>query len=322
VRAIRFHETGDASKLVLEEIDVPNPEGDQVRVKVEAIGLNFTEIYNRRGWYVTTLPFTPGPEFAGVIDALGENVNGLRVGQRVATANGSGGYAEYALAPASKVVPLPETISSQQGAAVMLQGLTAHYLATSTYPLKKGDTALIHAASGGVGLLLVQIAKKFGARVIGTVSTEEKAQLARQAGADEVILYSHEDFEAETKRLTDDKGVEVVYDSVGKETFLKGLNVLKPRGYMVLFGQSSGPAEPISPQLLNQKGSLFLTRPTLGHYILTQDELMRRANDLFTWMAAGQLNVRIDRTFPLAEAASAQRYMEDRQTKGKVLLSP
>jgi NADPH2:quinone reductase len=291
-----------------------------VRVKVAATGLNFIEIYQRKGYYPNPLPFTLGGEFSGTVDALGEGVSDFRVGDRVGTASGSGGYAEYAIAAASRLVPVPASISLEAAAAVLLQGMTAHYLAFSTYPLKAGDTALVHAAAGGVGLLLVQIAKRCGARVIGTVSTEEKARLARQAGADAIILYTQEDFESETRRLTDGKGVEVVYDSVGKTTFLKGLNVLKPRGYMVLFGQSSGPVDPINPQILNQKGALFLTRPTLGFYTLTRTELLQRANDLFRWMEAGELQVRIDQRFPLKDAATAQTYMEARSTKGKVLL--
>ena len=243
-------------------------------------------------------------------------------GDRVGTASGQGGYADFAIAPAARLVHVPESVSLEQAAAVLLQGMTAHYLMLSTYALKPGDTALVHAAAGGVGHLLVQIAKKFGARVIATVSTDEKARLARETGADHVILYSQQDFEAETKRLTGGKGVEVVYDGVGKATFLKGLNCLKPRGLMVLYGQASGPVEPINPQILNQKGSIFLTRPSLGHYLLTRDELLWRAGDLFHWLASGELKVRIDRIFPLEKAGAAQSYMEERGTKGKVLILP
>jgi NADPH:quinone reductase len=291
-------------------------------VRVAAAGLNFIETYQRSGVYPVKLPFSPGAEFAGTVDAAGAGVTGFQVGDRVATANGSAGYAEYALAPAERLVQVPAVISVEQAAAVMLQGMTAHYLALSTYPLKPGETALVHAAASGVGHLLVQIARMRGARVIGTVSTEEKARLAREAGADEVILYTQQDFETETKRLTGGLGVEVVYDGVGKTTFAKGLNCLKPRGYMVLYGGASGQVEPLNPQVLNQKGSLFLTRPTLGHYLLTRMELLWRAGDLFDWMEAGQLKVRIDRTFPLAEVASAHAYIEERRTKGKVLLVP
>jgi NADPH2:quinone reductase len=322
MHAVRVHEPGDASKLTYEEVVVPEPKAGEVRVKVAAIGLNFVEIYNRKGLYPNQLPFTPGGEFAGTVDAVGEGVADLKPGDRVATANGTGAYADYAIAPAEKLVPLPEGVSLELGAAVMLQGMTAHYLALSTYMLKSGDTALVHAGAGGVGQLLVQIAKKRGARVLATVSTEEKARLAREAGADEVILYTQDDFEIEVKRLTGGKGVEVVYDSVGKTTFLKGLNCLKPRGLMALYGQSSGPVEPINLQLLNQKGSLFATRPTLGHYVLTREELLWRAGDLFKWIASGELKVRVDRSFPLAQVAAAHTYMEDRGTKGKVLLIP
>ncbi len=320
--AIRIHEYGDASKLVYEEAPVPEPKAGEVRVKVKATGLNFVELYERKGLYPKPLPFTPGAEFAGTIDALGEGVTDFQPGDRVGTANGQGGYAEFALAPVARLVHVPEAISLEWAAAVLLQGMTAHYLTFSTYALKPGDTALVHAAAGGVGHLLVQIAKKLGARVIATVSTEEKARIAREVGADEVILYSQQDFGAETKRLTGGKGVDVVYDGVGKTTFAKGLNCLKPRGLMALYGQSSGPVEPLNPQILNQKGSLFLTRPTIGHYLLTREELLWRAGDLFLWIASGELKVRIDRTFPLKEAGAAQSYMEERGTKGKVLILP
>ena len=322
MKAIRIHETGDASKLIYEEAPLPQPKAGEVRVKVTAAGLNYIETYQRKGLYPLPLPFIPGGEFAGIIDALGAGVTGFEVGQRVGTASGSGGYAEFALAPAAKLVRVPDGVTLEGAAAVLLQGMTAHYLAYSTYPLKAGHTALVHAAAGGVGLILVQLAKKCGARVIATVSTEEKADLARGAGADEVILYTQADFEAETKRLTGGAGVEVVYDGVGKTTFEKGLNVLKPRGYMVLYGQASGPVDALNPQVLNAKGSLFLTRPTLGHYTLTREELDWRAGDLFGWMASGALNVRVDRTFALQNAADAHRYIEGRETKGKVLILP
>ncbi len=322
MRAIRVNEFGDASQLNAAEVPLPEPKAGEVRVKVAAVGLNFVEIYQRKGLYPMPRPFSPGGEFAGMVDAVGEGVSEFRVGERVATASGSGGYAEYALAPAARLVLVPAAVSLEQAAAVMLQGLTAHYLAYSTYPLKEGEIALVHAAAGGVGQLLVQLAKRCGAQVIATVSNAEKADLARAAGANQVILYSEQDFEAEVKRLTGGKGVEVVYDGVGKTTFAKGLNCLKPRGYMVLYGQASGPVEPIDPQILNQKGSLFLTRPSLGHYLLTRTELLQRTLDLFSWMIAGELQVRIDRTFPLAEAAAAHTYMEQRGTRGKVLLIP
>ncbi len=324
MRAIRVHEFGDASKLIDEDVPIPEPKAGEVRVKVEATGLNFTEIYQRQGAYkgARPFPFILGGEFAGVVDAVGEGVTDFHLGDQVGTADGIGGYAEYAIAPAAKLITLPEQISAQQAAAVLLQGMTAHYLTHSTFPLKPGHMALIHAAAGGVGLLLVQIAKKCGAQVIATVSTDEKAQLARSAGADQVILYSKADFEAETKHLTGGKGVDVVYDAVGKTTFAKSLNCLKPRGYLVLYGQASGPVDPIDPQVLAQKGALFLTRPNRVAYVLTREELDWRVNDLFKWLLSGELNLRIDRTFPLSEAAAAQRYMEDRGTRGKVLLIP
>jgi NADPH2:quinone reductase len=320
--AIRIHEYGDAGNLSYEEAPMPEPEAGEVRVKVKATGLNFVEIYQRKGLYPNPLPLTLGAEFAGTVDAIGEGVTDFRKGDRVGTASGHSGYAEFAIAPASRLVQVPEAVSLEQAAAVLLQGMTAHYLALTTYVLKPGDTVLVHAAAGGVGQLLVQIAKKLGARVIATVSTDEKARLAHQAGADEVILYSQEDFEAETKRLTGGNGVEVVYDGVGKATFTKGLNCLKPRGLMALYGQASGPVEPINPQILNQKGSLFLTRPTLGHYLLRREEFLWRAGDLFNWIVSGELKVRIDRTFPLKEASTAHTYMENRGTKGKVLILP
>ncbi len=322
MKAIRIYEFGGSSQLMFEEAPKPEPKAGEIRVKVSAIGLNFVEIYQRKGQYPGQRPFIPGSEFAGTVDAAGEGVTEFQIGDRVATASGTGGYAEYATAPAEKTVHVPATVSLDLAAAVLLQGMTAHYLALSTYPLKPGDTALVHAAAGGVGQLLVQVAKKCEARVIATVSTDEKAQIARELGADEIIRYDREDFEAEVKRMTDGKGVEVVYDGVGKATFSQGLNCLKPRGYMVLYGQASGPVEPINPQLLNQKGALFLTRPTLGYYILTREELLKRSGDLFRWMAAGELKVRIDRKFPLSETRAAHDYMENRSTKGKVLIVP
>jgi NADPH2:quinone reductase len=322
MKAIRLHSHGEADALTYEDMPMPEPAAGEVRVKIGAAGLNFIDIYQRRGWYKIALPLTLGQEGAGTVDALGEGVTEFKAGDRVAYASVLGAYADYAIVPVAKLVPVPTAVSIEQAAAVMLQGMTAHYLATSTFPLEKGHTALVHAASGGVGLLLTQIAKMRGARVIGTVGSAEKAELAQGAGADDVILYKEQDFEAEVKRLTDGAGVDVNYDSVGKDTFHKGLNILKPRGLMALYGQSSGQVEPIDPQLLSQKGSLFLTRPTLGSYTLTRAELLGRAGDLFQWMAAGKLNVRVDRTFKLSEAADAHRYMEGRGTKGKVLLTP
>jgi len=322
MQAIRIHQFGGADVLRGESIPMPEPSQGEARVKIEAAGINFIDVYQRTGQYRGELPFTLGVEGAGVIDKVGAGVTEIKPGDRVAFASHPGSYAEYATVSAWKLVSIPNGVSMQQAAAVMLQGMTAHYLTHSTYPLQPGDTALIHAAAGGVGLLLVQIAKRCGARVFGTTSTEEKARLARTAGADEVILYTQTDFEKEVKRLTDGKGVNVVYDSVGKTTFDRSLNCLKPRGYMVLFGQSSGAVPPLDPQVLNAKGSLFLTRPTLGHYTADRQELLQRANDLFAWIAAGELSVRVDKAFPLAQAAEAHRYLESRQSKGKVLLIP
>lgn len=322
MRAIQVHQFGGADQLAYDDVSIPEPGPGELRVKVQAIGLNFVEIYQRKGLYPGKLPFIPGAEFSGTVDAVGQGVMGFQVGDSVATANGRGGYGEYAIAPAAKTIAVPDHISLEIAAALMLQGITAHYLACSTYPIQAGNTVLIHAAAGGVGQLLVQIAKIRGARVIATVSTEEKARIAKECGADEVILYSRDDFEQITRNLTDGKGVEVVYDGVGKATFTKGLNCLKPRGYMVLFGQASGVVEPVDPQVLNQKGSLFLTRPTIAHYTLSREEVTWRTSDLFHWIDAKQLKVKIDRTFPLKDVAEAQTYMENRLTKGKVLLLP
>src|SRR5512138_2687764 len=317
MKAVRVYQYGGLEALKLEDLPVPNPGVDEARVKIEAIGVNFIDIYHRMGRYQGSLPLTLGQEAAGTVDAVGPDVTQVRPGDRVAYASVQGSYAEFAVAPAWRLVPVPTGVDAKQAAAVMLQGMTAHYLAFSTYPLKEGETALVHAAGGGTGQLLVQIAKRRGVRILGTVSTEEKARLAREAGADEVILYNQTDFEKEVKRLTDNKGVDVVYDSVGKDTFDKSLNCLRRRGYMVLFGASSGAVPPLDPQVLNAKGPLFLTRPFLAHYTADRDELLWRATDLFHWIAAGKLNVHIDKTFPLAEAAEAQRYLEDRQSKGK-----
>lgn len=320
--AIRVHEFGGPEALRYEEVSVPEPGSGEVRVKIDAAGLNFIDIYHRTGQYPTEPPITPGMEGAGVVDAVGAGVTNVREGDRVAYTMERGAYAEHAIVPAWKLVPVPDELSTEYAAAVMLQGMTAHYLSHSTYPLESGDTALIHAAAGGVGHLLVQMAKRRGAHVIGTASTEEKVQLAQEAGADDMIRYTEADFEEEAERLTDGAGVSVVYDSVGKTTFDKSLNCLQPRGYLVLYGQSSGAVSPLDPQILNQKGSLFLTRPSLGNYVADRGELLERAQDLFNWMVAGELDVRLDKTFPLAEAAEAHRYMEGRKTKGKVLLIP
>jgi NADPH2:quinone reductase len=322
MKAIQVHETGGSEVLQLREVATPEPGRGEARIKVAAAGLNFIDVYHRVGLYDLRLPFIPGREAGGVVDAVGPEVSEVQVGDRVAFALHPAGYAEYVVLPAWKLVPVPDDVEMYPATAAMLQGMTAHYLVHDSYRIRPGDSALVHAAAGGVGQLLVQIAKLRGARVIATVSTEEKAALARAAGADEVILYTQADFETETLRLTDNAGVQVVYDSVGKDTFLKGLNCLRPRGYMVLYGQASGPVGPFNPQILNSKGSLFLTRPSLGHHVATREELLQRAEDIFGWMAGGQLNVRVDRTFPLAAAAEAHRYIEGRQTKGKVLLIP
>jgi NADPH2:quinone reductase len=322
MKTVRVHQYGGLEALKYEEVPVPEPKEGEARVKLEAIGVNFIDIYHRIGRYQGALPLTLGQEAAGTVDAVGPNMTEVKPGDRVVYASVQGAYAEYAIAPAWRLVPVPEGVNAQQAAAVMIQGMTAHYLTFSTYPLKEGETALVHAAGGGTGQLLVQIAKRRGARVIGTVSTEEKAQRAREAGADEVILYTQTDFETEVKRLTNNAGVDVVYDSVGKDTFDKSLNCLRRRGYMILYGASSGAVSPLDPQTLNAKGSLFLTRPFLAHYTADRAELMWRVNDLFSWIAAGELNVRIDKTFPLAESGEAHRYLEDRQSKGKILLIP
>ncbi|MGH7512994.1 MAG: quinone oxidoreductase family protein [Gemmatimonadales bacterium] len=322
MKAIRIHETGDAGVLRLEEIPVPTPGPGQVLLRVEATGVNFIEIYHRTGLYKIALPAALGTEAAGTVEALGPGVTTVQPGDRVASVNVLGAYAEYALAPADRLVQLPDRVSTPQGAAVMLQGITAHYLTTSTFPLQRGQTCLVHAAAGGLGLLLCQMARRIGARIIATVSTEQKAALARQAGADDVILYTQTDFEPEVKRLTAGAGVQVVYDSVGRTTFAKGLNCVARRGMMVLLGQSSGPVEPFDPQILSQKGSLFLTRPSLGHYTATRAELLERAGEVLGWVADGSLSVRIGREFPLAQAADAHRELEGRRTTGKLLLIP
>lgn len=305
------------------EMPVPQPKANEAVVKLAASGVNFVDVYFREGRYkAAVLPFVLGQEGAGVITDVGAEAKSVKVGDRVAWTGVQGAYAEYAAVPADRLVPIPQAVSDQQAAAAMLQGMTAHYVSHDTYQLKPGETALVHAAAGGVGLLLVQMAHNIGARVIATVSTEEKAKLARAAGAHEVILYTHSDFEAETKRLTDGKGVNVVYDSVGKTTFEKGLNVLRPRGMMVLFGGSSGAVPPLDPVLLSQKGSLYLTRPTLVNYIATREELVARSGAVFSMIATGKLKLRIEHTYPLAEVQRAHRDLEGRKTTGKLLLMP
>jgi NADPH:quinone reductase len=322
MKAIQITATGRPGVLQLVDLPMPVAKPTEIVVKLKASGVNFIDVYFREGRYKAQLPLVPGQEGAGTVISAGQDVKGIRTGDRVAWCGTNGTYAEYAAVPADRVVVIPPEVSEEIAAGSLLQGMTAQYLTHDTYRLRPGDTALVHAAAGGVGLLLVQIAHEIGARVIGTVSTQEKAALARNAGADEVILYTESDFETEVKRLTANKGVDVVYDSVGKSTFEKGLNVLRPRGMMVLYGGSSGPVPPFDPILLSQKGSLFLTRPALGHYVATRAELEERSNALFTMIASARLHVRIERVFPLADAAQAHRDLEGRKTAGKLLLSP
>jgi len=322
MKAVRIHAPGGPEVLKYEDVPEPQPKAGEAVVKVDAAGLNYIDVYYRSGHYKAELPMTLGLEAGGTVTAVGPNVTEVRVGDKVAYTGVAGAYAQYAAVPAQRLVVLPAGVSTRQGAAAMLQGMTAHYLACSTYPLKRGDTCLVHAAAGGVGLLLCQIAKMRGARVIGTVSTEAKAKLAREAGADEVILYTTQDFEAEVKRLTSGRGVQVVYDSVGKTTFEKGLSCLAPRGLMALYGQSSGPIGTFDPQVLNQKGSLFLTRPSLGHHVATREELLQRAGEVLGWIRDGKLRLRTEFEFPLKDAAEAHRALEGRKTTGKVLLIP
>lgn len=322
MKAIQIHSTGGPEALQLVDLPIPQPGPGQVLIRIEATGVNFIEVYFRKGVYKTSFPMIPGSEAAGTVEECGPGVNGFKVGDAVASTSVIGSYAEYALVPAAQLVKVPEGMSLENAAAVLLQGMTAHYLAFSTYPLKKEETALVHAGAGGVGLLLTQIAARLGARVITTVSTQEKAELSREAGASDVILYTEQDFEAEVKRLTGGKGVDVVYDGVGKTTFDKSLNCLHPRGMMALFGASSGPVPPFDPSLLNSKGSLYLTRPTLWHYIATRAELEWRAGEILGWVAEGELKVRSEHTYPLADAAQAQIDLEARKTTGKILLVP
>ena len=320
MKAIRVHAHGGPEVLRLEDVPEPQPAAGEIVVRLEHVGINFIEVYQRTGLYQTKLPYIPGREGAGTVTAVGSGVTSVRVGDRVASEQFTGAYAELATAKADKVVTLPGRVDSKTGAAVMLQGLTAHYLSTSTYPLRRGDRCLVHAAAGGAGLLLVQAAKRRGAWVVGTTSTAEKAQRAREVGADEMILYTQQDFVGEVKRLTGGKGVHAVFDSVGKTTFDGSLDCLMPRGMMVLFGQSSGPVPPFDPQILNRKGSLFFTRPNLAHHVADPEELASRAGELLGWVADGTMRVHIDRSYPLADAAEAHRALESRQTVGKVLL--
>ncbi len=322
MHAIRIHATGGPEVLRYEQVARPEPGPGQALVRVAAAGVNFIDIYQRQGIYKLPLPATLGQEAAGTVEAVGPDVRDVTIGDRVAYASIMGAYADYAVVPADRLVQVPAGVGLDVAAALMLQGMTAHYLSHATFPLKPGDRCLIHAAAGGVGLLLVQLARRAGAYIIGTAGTPEKAARARDAGADEVILYREQDFVVGVKELTGGQGVHVVYDSVGQATFLKGFDVLVPRGMMVLYGASSGPVAPFDPQLLNQKGSLFLTRPTLGFYIHDREELLQRAGDVLAWVEEGALRVRIDRSLPLADAAAAQEALASRATSGKVLLVP
>jgi NADPH2:quinone reductase len=322
MKAIQIRETGGPEVLKLAELPIPQPGPGQVLIRVEATGVNFIEIYFRKGTYKAALPLVPGSEAAGTVEELGPGVTGFAAGDAVASVSVLGSYAEYALVPAAGLVKVPEGVTMEQAAAAMLQGMTAHYLATSTFPLKKGDTALVHAGAGGVGLLLTQMAVKIGARVITTCSTKEKAELSREAGASDVILYAEHEFEPEVKKLTGGKGVDVVYDSVGKTTCEGSLNCLRPRGMLALFGGSSGPVPPFDLIQLSGKGSLFVTRPTLWHYVATRAELEWRAGEVLGWVAKGELKLRTEYVYPLDEAAQAQTDLEARKTTGKILLEP
>lgn len=322
MKAIQIKQTGGPEVLQLVELPIPEPGPGQVLIRVEATGVNFIETYFRKGIYKASMPMVPGSEAAGTVEELGPNANGFKAGDAVTSVSVLGSYAEYALVPAASLVKVPQGLSLEHAAAAMLQGMTAHYLTHSTFPLKAGDTALVHAAAGGVGLLVTQMASRIGARVIATVSTAEKAELAKEAGAAEVILYTETEFEPEVKRLTGGKGVDVVYDSVGKTTFEGSLNCLRPRGLMALFGASSGPVPPFDLIQLSSKGSLFVTRPTLWHYIGTRADLEWRAGDVLTWAAKGELRLRTEHVYPLADAAQAQSDLEARKTTGKILLVP
>ena len=322
MKAIQVKQTGGPDALEYGDVPVPEPKPNETVVKIAAAGVNFIDVYQREGRYKLPLPFTAGQEGAGVVSAVGTEVKSFKLGDRVAFCGVQGSDAEYAAVPADRLVQIPQGVNEREAAAAILQGMTAHYLLHDTFPLKRGQTALVHAAAGGVGLLLVQMAHNIGARVIGTVSTEEKAKLARDAGADEIIFYTQTDFEAETKRLTGGKGVDVVYDSVGKTTFEKSLNVLRPRGMMALFGGSSGAVPPFDPLTLTQKGSLYLTRPSIGHYIITRQELQQRAGAVFGMIRERTLKLRIEHVYPLEKAVQAHRDLEGRKTTGKLLLIP
>jgi NADPH2:quinone reductase len=322
MKAIQVAQVGGPEVLKLVELPVPDPKPNEALVQINAAGVNFVDVYFREGRYPAPLPFINGQEAAGIVVAVGPDVTTLRLGDRVAYTGVLGSYAEYAAVPAARLVRIPDELDFDQAAAAMLQGMTAHYLSHTTYPIKNGDTALIHAAAGGVGLLLVQMAKKLGARVVGTVGSEAKAQLARAAGAAEVIIYTEQDFETETRRLTDDQGVHVVYDGVGKDTFAKDLNVLRPRGYLVLFGGASGPVPPFDLLELTKHGSLFVTRPSLQHYVASRAELEQRANDVLQMIGRGELKLRIHKKYPLEDVRQAHFDLEGRRTTGKLLLIP
>ena len=321
MKRVQVVETGGPEKMQLADVPTPVPGPGQALVRIAASGVNFIDVYFRTGLYKADLPVTLGSEAAGTVEAVAPGVTEVAPGDRVAYAMARGSYAEYAVVPAAQLVKLPAHLDFPTAAAAMLQGMTAHYLTHSTFALKSGDTCLVHAAAGGAGGLIVQMAKMLGARVFGTVSTQAKAEIARSHGADEVILYTEQDFEAEVKRLTAGRGVDVVYDSVGKTTFDKSLNCLRPRGLLALFGQSSGPVPPFDPGILNARGSLFLTRPSLGYYVATREELLWRAGDVLGWLDSGKLKLRIDHTYPLADAAAAHRDLESRKTAGKLLLT-
>jgi NADPH:quinone reductase len=322
MKLIRVHEPGGPEAMKLEEGEKPSPGPGQALVKIEAGGVNFIDIYFRSGAYKSNLPLTPGQEGAGVVEAVGPDVTDVKAGDRVAWAGPLRSYAEYQVIPAAQLVPTPEGVSSEDAAAAMLQGITAHYLSHSTYPIQQGDVCLIHAAAGGVGQLLCQMAKMRGARVLGTVGSREKAEIAREAGADEVILYEEENFTTRARELTGGKGVQVVYDMVGKTTFEGSLDSLAVRGYMVLVGRASGPAPLLDPQALNAKGGLFVTRPSIAHYTQTREELLWRARDMFDWVGSGKLKLRIEDRIPLAEAPRAHELLAGRRTAGKLLLIP
>lgn len=322
MKAIQVSRVGGPEVLTLVDLPVPSPKSNEAVVQIKAAGVNFIDVYFREGRYPSPLPFVNGQEAAGIVTDAGSDVRLVKRGDRVAYTSALGSYAEYAAVAENRLVKIPDELDFEQAAAAMLQGMTAHYLSHSSYKLQSGETALIHAAAGGVGLLLVQMAKKIGARVIGTAGTPEKAQLAREAGADECIIYTEKDFETETRRLTDDKGVHVIYDGVGKDTFEKDLNVLRPRGYLVLFGASSGAVPPFDLIKLSQKGSLYITRPTLAHYTAARDELEWRANDVLQMIVRGDLKLRVHKTYSLEEAQQAHRDLEGRKTTGKLLLIP